>query len=365
MKNTDQFVFMADAHIKGRTWTNYMGLQGDAYAALDLVSEKLKGIDTLVIGGDWFDSNHPSSTDINQSFQFLRQFKSVFFIRGNHDNVQPSYLSALSEQGGQTTVTELQPGEVYTPSIDFNLAGIPWMASRADLLQALEQTRQALEGKPGRSFVVLHTSCRHLLGFDGSWQLEAADLEQFKRMPVTFLIGDIHKRDTLQLSDSCSLHSPGSLYPLSWDRVGDSCSVSVVNSKTAEIHAVPSDVRSYTSLDFTNMQDLNQVIEGLVEDNKRAGLPCRPFIRVNVSGTTGYSYRALVDGAVVQAVDNSLPELTTSTTAEQQTTMEDIVRAECEADSDIADMAVSLLSSADPLSDVSSWLDYWGVERLN
>lgn len=44
--------------------------------------------------------------------------------------------------------------------------------------------------------------------------------------------------------------------------------------------------------------------------------------------------------------------------------MEDIVRAECEADSDIADMAVSLLSSADPLSDVSSWLDYWGVERL-
>ena len=74
--------------------------------------------------------------------------------------------------------------------------------------------------------------------------------------------------------------------------------------------------------------------------------------------------RALVDGAVVQAVDNSMPELTTSTTAEQQTTMEDIVRAECEADSDIADMAVSLLSSADPLSDVSSWLDYWGVERL-
>ena len=108
-----------------------------------------------------------------------------------------------------------------------------------------------------------------------------------KDMPVTFLVGDIHKRDTLQLSDSCSIHSPGSLYPLSWDRVGDSCSVSVVNSKTAEIQAVPSDVRSYTSLDFTNMQDLNQVIEGLVEDNKRAGLPCRPFIRVNVSGTTG------------------------------------------------------------------------------
>ena len=100
---------MADAHIKCRTWTNYMGLQGDAYAALDLVNEKLEGIDTLVIGGDWFDSNHPSSTDINQSFQFLRHFKSVFFIRGNHDNVQPSYLSALSEQGGQTTVTELQP----------------------------------------------------------------------------------------------------------------------------------------------------------------------------------------------------------------------------------------------------------------
>ena len=281
MKNTDQFVFMADAHIKGRTWTNYMGLQGDAYAALDLVSEKLEGIDTLVIGGDWFDSNHPSSTDINQSFRFMRKFKSVFFIRGNHDNVQPSYLSALSEQGGQTTVTELQPGEVYTPSIDFNLTGIPWVASRSDLLQALEQTREALEGKPGRSFVVLHTSCRHLLGFDGSWQLEAADLELFKDTPVTFLVGDIHKRDTLQLSDSCSLHSPGSLYPLSWDRVGDSCSVSVVNSKTAEIHAVPSDVRSYTSLDFTNMQDLNQVVEGLVEDNKRAGLPCRPFIRVN------------------------------------------------------------------------------------
>ena len=41
MKNNDQFVFMADAHIKGRTWTNYMGLQGDAYAALDLVRDRL------------------------------------------------------------------------------------------------------------------------------------------------------------------------------------------------------------------------------------------------------------------------------------------------------------------------------------
>ena len=42
MKNNDQFVFMADAHIKGRTWTNYMGLQGDAYAALDLVRDRLR-----------------------------------------------------------------------------------------------------------------------------------------------------------------------------------------------------------------------------------------------------------------------------------------------------------------------------------
>ena len=119
----ETFLFMADAHIKSRTWTNYMGLQGDSYAALDKISQKLtkqeQNINTLVIGGDWFDSNHPSSTDINQSFQFLRQFRSVFFIRGNHDSVQPSYLSALPEQGGHTVVTELQPGEVYTPGIDW------------------------------------------------------------------------------------------------------------------------------------------------------------------------------------------------------------------------------------------------------
>ena len=90
----NDFLFMADAHIKARTWTNSTLLQGDAYAALDKLSASPLS-DTLVIGGDWYDTVRPSAEDVQHSNDFISGFKQVYYVRGNHDGRETCFLDLL------------------------------------------------------------------------------------------------------------------------------------------------------------------------------------------------------------------------------------------------------------------------------
>lgn len=71
-------LFMADAHIKSRTWTNNMQLYADAYTALLKVARHIRAMEnppkTLLIAGDWFDSNKPTSTDLMKSIDASRSY---------------------------------------------------------------------------------------------------------------------------------------------------------------------------------------------------------------------------------------------------------------------------------------------------
>ena len=131
MNEKETFLFMADGHVRGRTWTNSMVLQGDAYAALGRLAELSAYTGTIVIGGDWFDSNRPSSRDVDVTVACLSRFARAYYIKGNHDNADPAWLGGIVPSARHLTEVpeELHPG-VY-------ICGQDWMASREESLAGL------------------------------------------------------------------------------------------------------------------------------------------------------------------------------------------------------------------------------------
>ena len=73
----EKFLFLADFHVKARTWTNNTQVRGDAYECMKKIGDiaEEKGLNTLVIGGDFFDSNRPTPDDLVQTVDFLSRFK--------------------------------------------------------------------------------------------------------------------------------------------------------------------------------------------------------------------------------------------------------------------------------------------------
>lgn len=78
-KPDPKILFVADCHMKRRTWTNSTLLQGDATAALSTVITNAMAIGsdpvrTMVVGGDMFDNNRPSSQDLWDVSRLLAMF---------------------------------------------------------------------------------------------------------------------------------------------------------------------------------------------------------------------------------------------------------------------------------------------------
>jgi len=338
-----------------------MQLTGDAYAALNKVTRQLPGdVDSLIIGGDWFDSNRPSSEDLVRTLEFLHGFSSVSYVRGNHDSCVPSFLEALSAWDGGS-VRELTADARTTGTCQCR--GVSWMPSADGLREQILRARDMMN--PFRPlYLVLHASFKHLLGFDGAYQLDAEWIKDtFKDRCVRVLVGDIHTRNTLELPHGGWIHSPGSLYPRSWDKVREPCAVSLVDAGTGEITSIPCDVRRYEEIEYAGHQDLLARLEALSAEHAEGDLDT--FVRVVVppgSEPFGRPQVPHVQVQVVSADAENGEERAEAPVAE--TTLLDAVREECGDDADLADMAGALLSSDDPLAEIERWLEFWKVERI-
>ena len=151
------FLFTADCHIKRRTWTNSTLLQGDASRAFaKFVNEGSMigpGSRDLIIGGDLFDNNRPSSQDVLDVANVTTSMHRTFYIRGNHDNVNPSYLEALNEpddEYGFGQIRLLESGKdgpegkeawyagFHRLANNAYVAGISWMPSDSQFIETLK-----------------------------------------------------------------------------------------------------------------------------------------------------------------------------------------------------------------------------------
>lgn len=372
-----KFLYMSDAHIKQRTWTNNTQIQFDAYYALKKLTNKLitlpedKRPDTLVIGGDWFDSNKPSALDVYTSFEFLRQFKHVYMIKGNHDCASPHFLEcdrhSNSGQGNIPelhTLTSLTPAGTVLADSSSMIAGIDWTASSDELERGLSDIANlSVSGVP--LFVVLHASFLHLLGFETVCQLSLDDIDAiFGDRKVFVLAGDIHVRNTMPLASGGYVHSAGSLYPLSWDRTADRCAVSLVDMDTGEIDDIWCDVRSYVNVqvDDCSADAACDALDRALAGTETLELPTVARI-VSPGPLEAIPSR---EGVLVQSHVSGGPELPmegAAASASQDYTMDMAVRDTLSFDEDLAELAVALLHSSDPLVEIDGWLDYWEVVR--
>ena len=366
----DKFLFMADVHVKSRTWTNSLQLTGDAYTALNTVLEKLSDQKrlpvTLVIGGDWFDSNRPSSTDILRTNYFLDQFMYVYYIAGNHDNVDPSFLSAFN-CNRTVQIKRLSETPEKMAEQDAWIAGVSWMSSAEKLQESIKSictTWRAEHQKEEVLYLVLHTSFQHLLAFDGAYKLTADFIKSvIGEHTVRILVGDIHVRDTMDLDHPGQyIHSPGSLYPLSLDQTDRQFAVSLIESVTGAIADVPIKVRSYTSVKYTTDEALHMLYNRVVGEADNDPLP--PFIRVVIDPEAEVHINtAQFPGAVVQVVRESTESQDERIISSAGCTLLQAAVEEAGDDELLSQLVEGILAADDPLQELKDWLDFWKVKQ--
>ena len=379
----DRFVFMADAHIKSRTWTNSMQLTGDAYTALNMLVDKLREysidaatkkrqpVTTLVIGGDWFDSNRPSSTDILRTNYFLDQFKWVYYIAGNHDNVTPSYLSVFDCNRTvairQLTETPIKLGDQDGAWI----AGVSWMSSAEKLQETIQRICDMWRTEHTASdvlYLVLHTSFQHLLSFDGAYKLTQEFINEVTRgMKIRVLVGDIHVRNTGRFTEDENpndryIHSPGSLYPLSIDQISQPHAVSLIDALSGEITDVPVKVRSYSILKYSTDEALRALYDRIV--SATVNDPLQPFIRVVVPADADVHINtSQFPGAVMQVVRESSDDPDARVVSTSGCTLVQAAVAEAGDNELLGQLVEALLSADDPLQELNDWLEFWNVKQ--
>ena len=366
-----KFLFMADLHVKLRTWQNFPGLYGDSYEGLHKVIElgaegKLasSGLpDTLVIGGDLFDSNKPTSFDVLEVYRFLRKFRNVLYISGNHDNARPSWLEGLSPY--YQPLSSLGGGEFVVALDDAIIAGVPWSPDPDDVKYHIRNALSSVvqhDRYAGASnvFLVLHSSFKHLLGFDGSYQLDIAFINSLAiDKPITVLVGDIHKFST-RCIDAGKIHSPGSLYPCNWGEIDEHHGVSIVDTTTGEIEHVEISVRQYHDIRLTGTRaDAQDICRKLVDDSgSYAECTLAPCARVHMDKWSAEDkFPFSVPGLVIQFVDGDAePEIVPeSSDCADDMSIEQSVTEELGDDVE-RELAIDLVTSQDPRGRLHEWL---------
>lgn len=386
-----KLLFLADFHVKSRTWTNNTQIRGDAYKAMQVIGDYAEEneIEDLLIGGDFFDSNRPTAEDLVYTVDFLSRFKRVYYIRGNHDSCDPSYLEAVSRiLGHNKFVHELDIPLVFLCDKCY-LAGISWMPSKDDYKAAVKNVIEYFkEQHPGeRLFLMIHTSFQHLLSFEGAYTFDTAEVAQWcKDMDVVLLVGDVHVRDTrrvgvfpppgeckgpLDCLGTLTFHSPGSVYPLQFCDTDTIKCVTVIDpdahSLEYMIQAVPVSVRDYECWKYTDQDSLNDFLDRQVEERKKhpEKLPTYIKIIVDEGATPPHINTADYPDLVIQVQINMEGPDTVELTKDHPDgtyTLEQAISEEF-ADKDIAEIASKLVSSPDPADELRRYLEFWGVER--
>ena len=373
------FLFTADCHMKRRTWTNSTLLSGDATAAFRKMCANSilrdKNVDTIVIGGDLFDNNRPTSQDLLDVHQELDSFNRVFYLRGNHDSVYPPYVASF-----QSTDVRDDGFKYYImdnteePSMDGMsgnscIVGIPWVHSDSLLVESLKASiahwRQYRTSPDEILYVVLHCSFKHLLGFDGAYQL---DVDMIKELcgedRINFLVGHIHTRDTLVYNKAGAyIHSPGSLYPLTTDKMSTPCFASLINGDTGEIIAIPVDVRKYVTVELSGVSGVN-IIGHLNASGYQPPDGYLPtFVRLQIP--EDYDQMPILESSdYVFKIDRHVTRQVTTQHVNASYTINDAVREELQNEANremVIDMAEELLESDDPVQTLTDWLQFWKV----
>ena len=245
---------------------------------------------------------------------------------------------------------------------DFHIYGIPWVGSRAALAGHLGTCP-----KTDHSLTLIHAGLKELIALEDTWQLCLEDLNQRYLHPNQLVvIGHVHKYLYTALDGGGHVLSPGSLYPVAWDQVGEFHGASILDTETMELENLPIEVRNYHEMEFGENKYLLNACTALAEASRIQGkLP--PCIRLHIpkEGAEKFDPSIVPEGVVVLPVasgengeDAPVQETAGALTLEQA------VGEELSYDTDLADMGMELVRSEDPLQLTEQWLRETGVARV-
>lgn len=378
MDDYASFLFTADCHMKRRTWTNSTLLKDDAsYALLKAISQAAVHTDCMVIGGDLFDGNRPTAQDLLTVKDALTtNFTNCYYIRGNHDNCEPSYLDAItgSVEDDSFVLARLDQKVINFHQLDRGvlIGGLDWSPSSSETWERLKAliTAWRISYKKYDDdilYVVLHCSFQHLLGFDGAYDFTVDMIKDLcGEDRINFLVGHIHTRDTLVYnSNGAYIHSPGSLYPLSSDKMGEPCFASLINIRTGAIEDLPVDVRKYVTFNIDDAGD--DLISTLNAAGYQKADGCLPtFVRLIVPEDWSQPIPVVDNPNYVVKVDRQVSKQQQVTAVRSSYSINQAIRDELadQANRDmVVEMAEELLASDDPVGTLDGWLEFWGVRK--
>lgn len=378
MTDDTSILFTADCHMKRRTWTNSTLLKDDASAAFGKVVDAVarrEDLDSIVIGGDLFDSNRPTAQDLLTVKDILTgNFNACYYIRGNHDNCEPSYLEAItgSLEDDSFHLCRLDQA-MYPMASGVMMVGVEWSPSASEMWDAITHLvtkwrTNIRHSKSDTLYVVLHCAFQHLLGFDGAYDFTVDMIKDLcGEDKINFLVGHIHSRNTtIYNSAGAYIHSPGSLYPLSTDKMGEPCYASYINLDTGAIEDISADVRHYLNLDISLIHGVDPVAWLVANGHAPATGNLPTFVRLVVPDSYSQPIPQIFDPRFVVKIDRQVPKQTTTTSVRSSYSINQAIRDELadQTNREMAiDMAEEILASDDPVGTIDKWLEFWGVKK--
>ena len=184
---------------------------------------------------------------------------------------------------------------------------------------------------------------------------------------INILVGHIHTRDTLVYNEAGAyIHSPGSLYPLSSDKMGVPCYGSIITAETGHISDFSSDVRKYVSVNIAEIDDLSAYLaENKLEPEDWRWLPT--FVNIIVPEDYDKQLVLPETDKFVFKVDKRLASRQVAVQSTSNVyTIQDAVREELQQEANkemVLEMAEELLASDDPVGTLDEWLTFWQVRK--
>ena len=263
--SNNKAILISDAHVKSRLWTNFPSIQGDAYRALQIVADAAS--DKVVIScGDFFDSNRPSSKDLEAAAGLIRRSSEFLYVQGNHDDCTPSIVDSLDG----THIHLNSNGYAIGNTCIF---GVDYQNTKDKVITELRNIAEQIEAQGLSAYervIIMHQSLKE---FFNMGSLEAADIYAAVGDDVKVFIGDIHSYGLVQHGDGFVM-SPGPLVPQDLNQARRAQSYYVLDLDRFGVESVPIKVRDYYFLDATQDGfDLTRALQQAMEEADPVNTP--------------------------------------------------------------------------------------------
>jgi DNA repair exonuclease SbcCD nuclease subunit len=241
-------LWCSDLHIKPASVVRKRTLSDDAFYALDQIESvaTIRGVTAVILGGDVYDSSTPGGEAVNRMAAFIRNLNSVgievYYIEGNHDRINKNpYLSTkhYDEHRLLSSIGAIPLSATETTAID----GLRYVGIDYCPVQSLHEK---LDAVPECEVMCLHAGFKHLLGFEGAYDLTIGDIPVAVKNLV--LVGHVHTHDTRQTQNGVTVASSGSTWIWRINETEKEHGIFIVDEK-AGVDFIALDCRKYFEID--------------------------------------------------------------------------------------------------------------------